>query len=150
MRFPESEPQRTHALNYIRELQELNRHEVKETKDRILGYLFGLNAGGLVAGAAYFSQKDFNGGVLAAICLFALGLLSAVIRATLDYYACERVGKSLESDMRKVIGGQMEWEEFLAARNEVTVVQWPFHGLGFISGICFFLGLIIGVIGILC
>lgn len=77
--LPESE--RSSAISFVKEIETWYLAQVGETRDRILSYIFGLNAGGLVAAAAYISEKGANRLTVTAIVLFAAGLLAAVVRA---------------------------------------------------------------------
>jgi hypothetical protein len=99
MKFSEfNERFKSNVLAYIKETFDLLRYELRETKGRILGYLFGLNAGGLVAAAAYLNVRGSTGcKVIWAVAFFVFGLAMAVIRAAIDYHDCERVFSSLHS-----------------------------------------------------
>ena len=140
---PEYSPR---AQAYVREIELGIAKEVTETKDRILGYLFGLNAGGLVAAGAFLSQKAPNCKIIAATILFGLGLLAAVLRSAKDYYGCEAVAKAIRQDARDLYDDKLEWEQFLERRKAV-IPQWSYHALGWGAGIFFFLGLILGFWG---
>jgi hypothetical protein len=102
-----------------------------------------------VAGGAFFSEKGSGSNclIIIAVCLFGIGLLAAVIRVAMDYYCCDAVARSIGDDVSKLYTDQIEVDQFLAARKKAKIAQWPFHGLGFTSGICFFVGLLIGIIG---
>lgn len=140
---PEYSPR---AQAYVREIELGIAKEVTETKDRILGYLFGLNAGGLVAAGAFLSQKTPNCQIIAATILFGLGLLAAVLRSAKDYYGCEAVAKAIRQDARDLYDDKLEWEQFLERRKAV-IPQWSYHVLGWGAGILFFLGLVLGFWG---
>jgi hypothetical protein len=142
------EPRREGVVTYIHESQVFRIQDVRETKERILSYIFGLNAGGLVAGAAYLSAKDANKWDIWAVVLFGVGLLAAVIRATIDYFDCESAAKKLGEKANAFFRDEFGWEDFLAFMRKVPP-QWHYYGLGFLSGICFFLGLIAGFMGII-
>jgi hypothetical protein len=140
---PEYSPR---AQAYVREIELGIAKEVTETKDRILGYLFGLNAGGLVAAGAFLSQKAPNCQIIAATILFGLGLLAAVLRSAKDYYGCEAVAKAIRQDVRDLYDDKLEWEQFLE-RRKVVIPEWSYHVLGWGAVILFFLGLVLGFWG---
>jgi len=140
---PEYSPR---AQAYVREIELGMIKAVTETKDRILGYIFGLNAGGLVAAGAFLSQKVPNCQIIAATILFGLGLLAAVLRAAKDYYSCEAAAKAIRQDVRDFYDDKLDWEQFLERRKEVTP-EWYYHVLGWGAGILFFLGLVLGFWG---
>ena len=141
-----SESERTAAIAYAKENELFKLSIVTETKDRILGYIFGLNAGGLVAGAAYLSAKPSCPLIVTAIWLFAFGLLASVVRATLDYFACEKSRTEYSAEVRNLYADKTDWETFLASRDR-KAVQWPYYALGYSSGVSFFLGVMIGILG---
>lgn len=135
---------------YTRELIELARHEHFESRNRVVGYLFVLNAGGLAAGVAFVAAKQpaAQCGALAAIILFSVGLGATMLRAAFDYYGCERYMTRLMAQVKAFYSNQMPMESFLSERDNPGTPQWPFHLLGWFSAACFFVGLIVGVVAI--
>ena len=134
---------------YTRELIELARHEVRETKATILGYVFVVNGGALVAAIAYVATKPSpEAGAIAAIVLFGIGLGCAMLRAVIDYYGCEAYIAKLMNHVKQFYGNGMSMEAFLAERDKPHPKQWPYHLLGWLAAICFFVGLTVGVVAI--
>ncbi len=149
MKFSElQEPQLGQSVAHIKEMQEWVSRELRETRERIVGYLFGLNAGGLVADAAFLSQKAGNCLVKYSVVLFGVGLFVTVIRAAIDYYGCEAIARSLNGDVRKFYTDEIDSEQFWT-RKGVKFHDWPLHCLGIAAGVCFFAGLIVGFIGMI-
>lgn len=148
MKFSEiPEPQQGSVVSHLKETQLWIVQEVRETRDRILGYIFGLNAGGIVAGAAALAQGKSNRQIIWAIWLFGIGLLAAVVRATLDYFATEAMAGSFRKNVRQLYGDEIDWDQFQESRKKYASSQWHYYGLGIASGVLFFGGLLIGFLG---
>lgn len=134
--------------NYVDECWESWRDSRQSTLKRITGYLFTLNAGALISTLAYVASTSSNGGLLWAIGLFSLGILCSVLHATIDYYSCESCFKSYQSDVKELYENKLDWEVFVDRNEKRAGSDWLLQTLGWVGGVSFFIGLIIGVINI--
>jgi hypothetical protein len=146
--FDMPEDQREISKNYIKSFTDALVHNVDTTMDRVLGYLYYSNGGGLVAAVAYVSSaKTLALGMKVAIKLFFLGLLCAVVRSALDYFATQRRLNEVSRDNRLFFNNQLDWNKYVQSSQRKTA-QWHYIMFGVISGVLFFVGLWIGVCSI--
>lgn len=91
------------------------------------------------------ATKATNSFINIAIWLFSAGILFSVLHATLDYYMTESWFNGYQKDVEKLFDNKIDWEVFVD-RNESRVSHhWIMHLLGWLSGVTFFIGLVIGV-----
>jgi hypothetical protein len=114
------------------------------TLDRVVGYLFTLNAGALAGTLAYVAAKGSSPGVTRALWAFVLGTAAVVIRGALDYYSTERAFVGFRRDVEAFRRNEMEWERVISRDEGRNPRDWIFHALGWVSGCCFFLGIVLG------
>jgi hypothetical protein len=149
MKFSEAdEGRKEHAIAYVRRNSDWLKSDFVETKDRICGYLFGLNAGGLVAAAAAIKELGTNRLFRLAVGLFAFGLIAEVVRATFDYFSSNSMAKKHRDDADKLFSDELSIEEFFGRRGPGSG-DMRYHILGFVSGATFAIGLTVGLIGAL-
>ena len=134
--------------NYVDECWEGWRESRQSTLKRITGYLFTLNAGALISTLAYVASKSSNRGLLWVIGLFSLGILCSVLHATIDYYSCESYFKSYKNDVKELYENKIDWEVFVDRNEKRVGSDWFLQTVGWVGGVSFFVGLIIGIINI--
>lgn len=131
---------------YIEDLWELYRLSRVQALGRISSYIFILNSGALLASLTYISTKHSNCLINLAISLFALGVITCIAHATIDYYYCERLYFKFKKNVGLFLNSKMEWEDLTGdARQNSRAIDFVLHGLGWTGGIVFIIGLLIGL-----
>ena|SRR5664279_473819 len=116
------------------------------TLQRVLNYMFVLNSGALLACLTLVAAKD---GALRfvrfPIWCFAAGTILVVIHAASDFYACERLFGKFRAEVSQFFKNEIDWEVLVDRNSQRMRSDWPWHVLGWISGIAFVSGLIVGL-----
>jgi hypothetical protein len=132
-------------LEYVNEVWASWRASREQTLNRITNYLFALNTGALLTTLTYVATKSANGKIHVSIWLFALGIFFSVSHAALDYYFSEFSFKAYRSDVDDLYSDKLGWEEFVKKNESRPPCDWLLHTLGWLGGIAFFGGLVLGL-----
>jgi len=136
---------RAAKINYVNELW-ANWREVRiQTLKRITNYLFVLNTGALLASLTYVAAKQPNSYIHTSIWLFAGGTFLIVLHATLDYYVTENHFTTYRKNVNELFENKIEWVVFVDRHEKPVPYDRALHALGWLSGILFFAGLVLGV-----
>jgi uncharacterized membrane protein len=126
--------ERSSKINYI-----------SETLTRITNYLFVLNTGALLATLTYVASKSTNTHIQYSIWLFSAGIFFSVTHATLDYYLTEASFNSYKKDVEELYENKLDWEVLIDRNERRPILDWLLHLLGWLGGMVFFIGLIVGI-----
>lgn len=137
--------ERASKTNYVNELWANWRETRQQTLKRITNYLFVLNTGALLAALTYVATKGANSYVHLSIWLFSVGTFLIVLHATLDYYSTENGFASYRKNVDGLFGNKIEWAVFVDRNEQRSAYDWLLHTLGWVSGLLFFAGLVVGV-----
>jgi hypothetical protein len=141
-----NEPTRTSHIRLIEELWDFYRDMHAQGFDRIFGYIFVLNSGALLATLTYVATKNANDCIKASIWLFAVGIVSCIAHATIDYYVAEFTFSKYRKTVRAVYQDEIEWETYIEYVNhEDRKIEILLHLLGWTAGIAFLIGLFMGI-----
>lgn len=111
---------------------------------RVTNYLFILNTGALLAALTYVAAKSANG-FHTSIWLFSLGIFCSVAHATLDYYLTENSFSSYRKDVTALYENKLDWEVFVDRNEHRPPLDWLLHLFGWVGGLVFFAGVVIGL-----
>lgn len=136
---------RQSKINYVSEVWDSWNSARLQTLSRITNYLFVLNTGGLIATLTYVASKSLNSGIQISIWLFAFGILFSVAHATLDYYLTETSFASYRKDVEQFYENEIAWDEFVKRNESRPPLDFLLHIVGWLGGIAFFIGLVIGL-----
>jgi len=137
------------ASGHIESLWREFAHERSSTLRRVLGYLFVLNSGGLVAAVTYMATKPtVRWEIPFSIWCFAIGTILITIHAAIDYYTCEGLFGKFRSDVAQFFKNEIDWEVLWDRTRERKTGDWILHLLGIGSGVVFVVGLAVGVGGL--
>lgn len=143
------EPTRSSHIRLIEELWDYYRDMRSQSLGRISGYIFVLNSGALLATLTYVATKSANNCIKASIWLFAIGIISCIAHAALDYYLTEFVFSKYRKKVRALYQDEIDWEEYLDyINNDETAIDTCLHFLGWFGGLVFIIGLVIGILQI--
>lgn len=137
--------ERASKINYVNEIWANWRETRQQTLKRITNYLFVLNTGALLAALTFVATKGTNSYVHFSICLFSVGTFLIVLHATLDYYITESGFASYRKNVDELFGSKIEWVIFVDRIEKRSAYDWLLHTLGWVSGLLFFAGLVVGV-----
>lgn len=138
--------ERASKINYVNELWANWREARLQTLKRITNYLFVLNTGALLASLTYVATKQANSYIHFSIWLFSAGTFLVVLHATLDYYATENGFTSCRKNVEELFGNKIDWAVFVDRSEKHGTYDWLLHTLGWLSGLLFFVGLVVGVL----
>lgn len=133
---------------YVNEVWNGWRHAREQALGRITNYLFVLNTGGLLAALTYVASKGANQCIQASIWLLAFGSFFCAVHAALDYYVIERSFAKYRTDVKKLYENQLDWEVLVGNVEMSSPYDKVLHVLGWLSGIVFFVGLVLGILQI--
>ena len=138
------------AQAYADELSEYLRQARQSSWQRVMTYLFALNAGSLLGSLTYVaSEKTLTSDMRTAISFFALGFILLYVHAAIDYYASEFRLKDGTRYLQDFYRSTLDWEALLDKVETRRTYDTLLHCLGWGSAICGFSGLIFGVCAIL-
>jgi len=140
-----NESERRSKQNYVKESWTSWRETRLQTLTRITNYLFVLNTGALIASLTYVATKPTTSDIQLSIWLFSLGTLFSVLHATLDYYITENCFSAYQKDVEQLYSNQIDWEVFVDRNEKRATFDWLLHLLGWLGGLVFFAGLILGI-----
>jgi hypothetical protein len=140
--------ERASKVNYVDEIWANWRETRLQTLKRVTNYLFALNTGALLASLTYVAAKQANSYIHLSIWLFSLGALLIVLHATLDYYITENEFTAYRKSVEELFSNKIEWAVFIDRNEKRATYDWLLHTLGWLSGISFFVGLILGILQI--
>lgn len=136
---------RDSKLKYVAEVWTGWRDAREQTLNRITNYLFVLNTGALLTALTYVATKSTNNQIQISIWLFAGGIFCSVVHATLDYYLSEFSFNSYIKDVDELYSDKLEWEDYINRNENRPPLDWLLHVLGWLGGISFFCGLVLGL-----
>lgn len=149
MKFSEqTEPNRQNSQNYINSRWRGFQQDVGAALSRIVDHLFILNAGAVVGCITYLAAKAANQGIKCALWFFIVGLICILFRAALDYYICEYLFRAFRKDVRSYYDDKLDWVALREIDTRRKAPDWLAHLLGWISGIGFISGIILGAISL--
>lgn len=140
--------ERASKVNYTNELWATWREGRVQTLKRITNYLFVLNTGALLAGLTYIASKPSNPYIQCSIWFFSAGIFFSVLHATLDYYITENGFSKYQKDVEELYENKIDWEVFVDRNRNRPLYDWLLHSLGWLGGLVFFIGLVLGVLQI--
>jgi hypothetical protein len=140
--------ERASKINYANELWASWREIRLQTLKRITNYLFVLNTGALLAALTYVATKEANSYIQWSIWLFSAGTFFSVLHATLDYYITESSFAAYRKDVEALYGNKIDWEVFVDRNEKRPPYDWLLHTFGWLCGIVFFIGLVLGALQI--
>jgi hypothetical protein len=138
--------ERASKVNYINELWYSWRDARTQTLLRVTNYLFVLNSGALLAALTYVASKPSNIYIQYSICFFSAGIFFSVLHAALDYYLTERGFSLYIKDIEELYENKIDWEVLIDRNANRPMLELLLHILGWLGGIVFFIGLIIGIL----
>jgi len=68
-----------------------------------------------------------------------------VLHATLDYYIIENGFTSYRKNVAQFFGNEIGWAMLVDRIEKPDPYDWLLHALGWLSGLLFFVGLVMGV-----
>ena len=77
-----------------------------------------------------------------------MGILFSILHATFDYYIIENRFLTLQKDVKYFFSNQLGWEVLVDRIERPLPYNWLMHMLGWLGGIVFFAGLLLGVLQI--
>lgn len=137
--------ERATKIDFVNELWANWREVRTQTLKRIASYLFLLNTGALLASLTYVATKQANSYIHLSIWLFSAGTFLSVLHATLDYYLTEYGFTRYQKDVEELYANKINWVVFVDRTRHHNPFDKLLHTLGWLGGIAFFTGLVIGV-----
>jgi hypothetical protein len=135
-------------ISYVNKLWSFWSDVRTQTLSRLLNYLFALNTGALLASLTYVATKTITPSIQLSIWFFSAGIFCSVAHATIDYYVLENKFSEYCKDIDELYANKMHWEVFIDRSNKSAPLDTLLHILSWASGIAFFAGLVIGILGI--
>ena len=135
-------------IQYVNKLWTFWSEARLQTLNRVTNYLFVLNAGALLASLTYVATKPINPSIKCSIWCFSVGIFCSVAHATIDYYVLESRFSNYRKDTDELYANKIHWEVFIDRSSKSTPFDYLLHMLGWVGGIVFFIGLVIGTLQI--
>jgi hypothetical protein len=149
MKFSQQTPEnRELSQNYINARWRGLQAAIGTSLSRVIGYLFALNSGSIVACVTYVATKGSNATIKLSLWIFIIGVISVLLRATWDYYSCESIFREFRNDVSLYHADKLDWVSLRDIDKRRVPRDWIGHSLGWFSGICFVVGIVIGVRGL--
>lgn len=146
MKFSELTPeQRKNNATYISARWQGLSGIVNSSLHTIVNYLFVLNTGALAAGMTYVAAKGSNPSIKVAIWLFLAGTVLCTLRAAADYYFSMSNFANFRTHVANYHDNKMTWEVLLDRDTAMGKWDWVLHVMGWASGFCCLVGIVIGI-----
>ena len=127
-------------ISYIDSLWRNKWEGVIQAQNQVINWLFAVHGGGIAGTLTYASAKSASCGILLALILFALGLITIVVYGAVMYYLESIYFRQFRSDVSEFYKKSIDWNKFIAREKDrpekyrqCELLAWSSGGLGILA-----------------